>query len=251
VVTPATRMIVLESPGSLTFDIQDVPGIAALARAQGVLTLTDNTYGAAGFAFRPIEHGVDLSIQSLTKYVGGHSDVFMGAALARDAEIGRRLDDGVWQMGWGVSPDDAYLMLRGLRTLPTRLERHAASALDIAAWLQAQPEVTEVICPALPGSRGHALWRRDFRSGNGLLSVVLTPKPQTAVYALLDALTLFGLGFSWGGFESLAIHCDPQLKRRALDWTYPGPLVRLHIGLEGVDDLKADLRHALDVYAAA
>ena len=248
---PATRMIVLESPGSLTFEIQDVPGIAALARARGILTVIDNTWGAAGLTFKPIGHGVDISVQSLTKYVGGHSDVFMGAALARDAALGQKLDEVVWQMGWGVSPDDAYLMLRGLRTLPTRLERHAASTLDIAAWLQAQPEVMEVICPALPGSRGHALWRRDFLGGNGLLTVVLTPKAQNAVYALLDALRLFGLGFSWGGFESLAIHCDPQLKRRSLDWTYPGPLVRFHVGLEAIDDLKADLRQALDAYAAA
>ena len=247
---PATRMIVLESPGSLTFEIQDVPGIAALARARGILTAIDNTWGAAGLTFKPIGHGVDISVQSLTKYVGGHSDVFMGAALARDAALGQKLDEVVWHMGWCVSPDDAYLMLRGLRTLPTRLERHAASTLDIAAWLQAQPEVMEVICPALPGSRGHALWRRDFLGGNGLLTVVLTPKPQNAVYALLDALRLFGLGFSWGGFESLAIHCDPQLKRRSLDWT-PGPLVRFHVGLEAIDDLKADLRQALDAYAAA
>lgn len=248
---PETRMIVLESPGSLTFEIQDIPGIATLARARGITTVIDNTWGAAGLTFRPISHGVDISVQSLTKYVGGHSDVFMGAALARDAALGQKLDEAVWQMGWGVSPDDAYLMLRGLRTLPTRLERHAASALDIAAWLQAQPEVTEVICPALPGSPGHALWKRDFLGGNGLLSVILTPKPQKAVHALLDALRLIGLGFSWGGFESLAIHCDPQLQRRSLDWTLPGPLVRFHVGLEAVEDLKADLRQALDAYAAA
>lgn len=248
--TPATRLIVLESPGSLTFDLQDVPGIAAAAQARGILTLIDNTWGA-GLLFKPLAHGVDVSVQALTKYIGGHSDVFMGSASVRTPALGRVLEDATWQMGWGTSPDDAYLMLRGLRTLPTRLERHGRSALDIAAWLAEQPEVAQVLCIGLPGAPGHDLWKRDFLGHNGLFSIVLQPKPEAAVHALLDALSLFGLGFSWGGFESLAIHCDPQLGRRALPWTYPGPLVRLHIGLENVDDLKADLRTGLDAYAAA
>jgi cystathionine beta-lyase len=247
---PATRLIVLESPGSLTFDLQDVPAIARLARDRGVLTLIDNTW-AAGLLFRPLDHGVDVSVQALTKYVGGHSDVFMGSAATRSAKVARLLDEAVWHMGWSASPDDAYQMLRGIRTLPTRLVRHGESALAIARWLKTQPEVLEVICPGLPGSRGHALWKRDFTGQNGLFSIVLQPKPQAAVYALLDTLQLFGLGFSWGGFESLAIHCDPQLSRRSLDWRYEGPLVRFHVGLEDVEDLKADLRRGLDAYAAS
>jgi cystathionine beta-lyase len=248
--TPKTRAIVLESPGSLTFEIQDVPAIAAAARAAGVLTLIDNTWGA-GLFFKPLEHGVDISIQALTKYVGGHSDCFMGSAAVTDPKLLKMLDDAVWNFGWSVSPDDAYQMLRGLRTLPTRLAQHEANALKIAAWLQAQPEVAQVLCPGLPGDRGHALWTRDFHGQNGLLGLVLQPKPERAVFALLDALHLFGLGFSWGGFESLAIHCDPQFGARKIRPSFAGPLVRLHVGLEDADDLIDDLRQALDAYNRA
>ena len=248
--TARTRLIVLESPGSLTFEMQDTPAIAAAARERGILTLMDNTW-AAGLLFKPIQAGVDVSVQALTKYVGGHSDVFMGSAAARDADMLARLDAAMHDVGWSVSPEDAYLMLRGLRTLPTRLARHGQSGLQVAEWLREQPEVTEVIHPGLPGSRGHDLWKRDFSGACGLFGFVLRPAPEKAAEALLDALELFGLGFSWGGHESLAISCDRQLQRGVLHEDYPGPLMRLHVGLEAPEDLIDDLRRGLDAFAAA
>ncbi len=246
---PATRLILLESPGSLTFEIQDVPAIAALARQRGILTAIDNTWGA-GLLFDALGHGVDLSIQALTKYVGGHSDVFMGSIASNDAGILAKLDRFLCDTGIAVSPDDACLMLRGLRTLETRLHRHGENALAVASWLDAQPQVRRVLCPALPGAPGHALWKRDFTGINGLFGVVLQPGSPLAVEAFIDALTLFGLGFSWGGFESLAIHCDPQLKHAPDRPDQGGPLVRLHVGLEDPADLIADLGQALAAYQA-
>lgn len=243
----ATRMILLESPGSLSFEMLDIPRIAELARARGILTAIDNTWGA-GLIFKPLEHGVDISLQALTKYVGGHSDVFMGSAAARDPKLVRQLADGVNHMGWAVSGEDAYAMLRGLRTLPVRMARHSESGLAIAAWLRDQPEVAQVLHPALPGAPGHELWRRDYTGACGLFSIVLKPGATEAVNAFLDSLKLFGLGFSWGGFESLAIWCDPQLKVRKFAYDYGGPLIRLHVGLENPDDLIADLRRGLDAY---
>jgi cystathionine beta-lyase len=246
---PSTRLILLESPGSLTFEIQDIPAIAAAARARGILTVIDNTWGA-GLLYDPLALGVDVSIQSLTKYVSGHSDVFMGSACSRDPEILKQIDLFLRDFGFGVSPDDAYFMLRGLRTLEVRLKRHGENALKIAAWLQRQSEVRQVLCPALPGAPGHDLWKRDFTGANGLFSLVLQPGDEARVETFIDALELFGLGFSWGGFESLAIHCDPQLKMRPDRPDFGGPVVRLHVGLEDADDLMADLRQALDVYGA-
>jgi len=250
--TPATRLIALESPGSLTFEMQDVPAIAAAAHARGVLTLMDNTYGA-GLLFKPLAHGVDLSAQALTKYVAGHSDLLMGSVATADPELASKLKVTVRDHGWAVSPDDCYWMLRGLRTLPTRLAQHGASGLTVARWLAVQPEVARVLHPGLPDFPDHGLWRRDFSGANGLFSFELRPAPVTAVHALLDRLEVFGLGFSWGGFESLAIHCDPQLNagRTAEPWRAAGPLVRLHVGLEAPEDLIADLRRGLDAFAAA
>lgn len=247
---PATRLIILESPGSLTMDMQDIPAIAKAAKAKGILTAIDNTWGA-GLLFKPLEHGVDISIQALTKYVGGHSDVFMGSAAALDEAICRQLEAGQLEIGWAVSPDDAYAMLRGLRTLGARLDRHGASGLEVAAWLRDQPQVIEALHPALPGARGHDLWKRDFTGACGLFSFVLKPGSPKAVDVFLDALTLFGLGYSWGGFESLAIPCDPQLDCRANPPALGGPLIRLHIGLETPEDLIADLEQALAAYDAA
>jgi len=244
------RVILMESPGSLSFEMQDVAHVAALARDRGILTALDNTW-AAGLTYKPLDHGVDLSIQALTKYVGGHSDIFMGSVAARDPKLVRALNEGVVQMGWSVAPEDAYQMLRGLRTLPVRMARHGESGLAVARWLAVQPEVARVIHPALPGDADHALWARDYTGACGLFGFVLKPGPEKAVEAFLDTLTLFGLGFSWGGFESLAIHCDPQLKTRKLKRDYGGPLIRLHIGLEDPQDLMADLRAGLDVYADA
>jgi len=245
-----TRMILMESPGSLTLEMQDMTRVADLARARKILTACDNTWGA-GYLFQPLKHGIDLSIQALTKYVGGHSDVFMGSAAARDPALVRKLNDGVLHLGWAVSPDDAYLMLRGLRTLPARLERQGRNSLEVAEWLGMQPEVAAVYHPALPSFPGHDLWKRDFTGTASLFTFALRPGPETAVNAFLDALKLFGLGFSWGGFESLAISVDPQLKQRRFKHAYPGPLVRLHVGLEEPADLIEDLRQALDAYMAA
>jgi cystathionine beta-lyase len=245
----ATRLILMESPGSLTFEMQDMAAVAAAAKTRGILTLADNTWGA-GYLFKPLEHGVDISVQALTKYVGGHSDVFMGSAAARDPKLALALESGVLHLGWAVTGEDAYQMLRGLRTLPTRLAKHGESGLKVAAWLRDRDEVTAVYHPALPGSPGHALWARDYRGACGLFAFALQPGPEDAVHAFLDALKLFGLGFSWGGFESLAVSCDPQLSTRKIGAEHPGPLIRLHIGLENADDLIADLRGALAVYAA-
>lgn len=248
--TEATRLILMESPGSLTLEMQDMTRVAELAQARKILTACDNTWGA-GYLFQPLKHGIDLSIQALTKYVGGHSDVFMGSAAARDPALVRKLNDGVLHLGWAVSPDDAYLMLRGLRTLPARLERQGRNSLEVAEWLGMQPEVAAIYHPALPSFPGHDLWRRDFTGTASLFTFALRPGPETAVNAFLDALKLFGLGFSWGGFESLAISVDPQLKQRRFKHAYPGPLVRLHVGLEEPADLIEDLRVALDAYLAA
>jgi cystathionine beta-lyase len=247
---PALKLVALESPGSLSFEMQDVAAIAAACRARGVLTLIDNTW-AAGLLFKPLAHGVDLSAQALTKYVCGHSDVFMGSVCAADPALVRKLDEAILHVGWAVSPDDAYQALRGLRTLPVRLGRHGENGLAVAAWLEAQPQVAAVLHPALPSSPDHALWKRDFTGACGLFSVVLKPAPQRSVDAFLDALTLFGLGFSWGGFESLVIACDPQLAQRRSPCDYGGPLVRLHVGLEDSEDLIEDLRRALAAFEAA
>lgn len=243
--TPATRMILLEAPGSLTFEMQDIPAMAKAANDRGIITLIDNTW-AAGFYFKPLAHGVTISVQALTKYVGGHSDCFMGSATTMDETIGNQLGNAMWDIGWSVSPDDAYQMLRGLRTLAVRLPRHQENGLKVARWLQQRPEVSRVLHPALPDDPGHAIWKRDFTGACGLFGLVLKPCSQRAVHAFLDELKLFGLGFSWGGYESLAIHCDPQLKDRTVPVNLEGPLLRLHIGLEAVEDLTADLDRAFE-----
>lgn len=247
---PRTRALFMESPGSLSFEMQDVPALAAAARARGVVTLIDNTWGA-GHLFKPLEHGVDVSLQSLTKYVGGHSDAFMGSAAARDPGVATRLQAGVVDLGWSVAAEDAYSMLRGLRTLDVRLRRHGESGLAVAEWLRARDEISAVLHPALPGAPGHELWERDFSGACGLFALVFRPAPTEATAAFLDTLEIFGLGFSWGGFESLAIDCDPQLKVRSHRREYGGGLVRLHIGLEDPEDLIADLERALTAFRAS
>lgn len=243
-ITPATRVIFLESPGSLTFEMQDVPAIAAFARERGILTVIDNTW-AAGVLFKPLDHGVDVSIQSLTKYVCGHSDVFMGLAAAQGRAV-ELIVKSSYETGWAVSPDDAYMALRGMRTLHTRLAQHGAAALTMSQWLAGQSEVASVLCPALPDFAGHAIWKRDFTGICGLIGVVLKPVPGAAIARMLESLRLFGLGYSWGGFESLALPCDPQLAVRTCAGKFEGSLLRLHVGLENADDLIADLRHGLD-----
>ena len=247
---PNLRLVILESPGSLTFEMQDVGAITAAGKARGALTLIDNTW-AAGLLFKPLDYGVDVSVQALTKYVCGTSDVFMGSACARDPAVAKILADGVLQMGWAVSPDEAYQALRGLRTLAVRLARHGESGLAVARWLEERPEVIEVIHPALPTSPDHALWRRDYKGACGLFGFLVRPAPDAAVHAFLDALSLFGLGFSWGGFESLAISADEQLPFRSHHQPLAGPLVRLHVGLEEPADLIADLEQGLEAFRQA
>jgi len=238
--TKATRLIVMESPGSLTFDMQDAPAIARLARERGILTMMDNTW-AAGLYFKPLDHGIDLSVQALTKYVGGHADVFMGSVATRGGALGSALDQAILDFGWAVAPEDAYQMLRGLRTLPTRMARHQDSGLAVARWLGEHPQISRVIHPALPNAVDHAMWKRDYSGAAGLFAVVLRPRPLEAVRAFLDALQVFGLGFSWGGFESLALNADPQFTVRTHLDDYEGPVLRLNIGLEDPDELIIDL----------
>jgi cystathionine beta-lyase len=246
-VTDKTRLIVLEAPGSLTFEVQDVPAIAAAAKARGVPTLIDNTW-SAGLLFQPLSHGVDVSLQALSKYVGGHSDVFLGSIATNDAKIARAIRMVIEEMGWFVSPDDCYLALRGLRTLPVRMKQHEANGLEVARWLETQPEVLSVLHPALPSSPDHAMWKRDFSGSNGLFGVVL--KPGFDADRVIDALELFGTGVSWGGYESLASPGDRMIRRRASPQDLGGSLLRLHVGLESPEDLIADLRRALDALAA-
>ena len=250
-----TKAVLLENPGSLTIEVCDVPALSAIAKAHGLTVLLDNTW-ASPLGFPALERGVDISIMSLTKHIGGHSDVMMGSASAGPAWY-RKLRLRAQGLGNVVSPDDAALMLRGLRTMGLRLAQETASALAIAEWLAAQPEVAKVLCPMLPGSPGHELWKRDFSGGCGLFSFVLKGGTSAARDGLIDALALFGIGYSWGGFESLATPVDPAPIRTASPWPLPGLDegdrfgVRLSIGLEDTADLIADLARGLAVWKAA
>ena len=244
-----TRAIFLESPGSLTFEVQDVPAIVAAAKARGVTTLLDNTW-ATPLLFPAIAHGIDLTILACTKYVVGHSDVMLGSVTAAPGHFAR-LRDTSFQLGQVASPDDAWLGARGLRTMALRLQQHQASALKIAQWLKEQPEVATVLHPALRGCPGHENFIRDFKGSSGLFSFVLQDGDDAARAALIDGLELFGIGYSWGGFESLALPVDPQRYRSVTSRADPGPMVRLQIGLEDADDLIADLTDGLARFRAA
>ncbi|MCI4665048.1 MAG: cystathionine beta-lyase [Neomegalonema sp.] len=241
-----TRVIFMESPGSWTFEMQDVPAIAAVANDAGIWTMIDNTW-ATPLYFRPLEHGVDVSIQAATKYISGHADVMLGAAVASKAAESK-LKRGFLELGVSVGPDDAYLAARGLRTLAVRMERHWASGLRVAEWLFAQPEVVEVIHPALPWDPGHRIWKRDFAGSSGLFAIVLRPdlSNDAALTAMCDGFELFGMGASWGGFESLITPGSPGKSRSATSWPRNGrpggQVMRLSIGLEDPDDLIEDLR---------
>ncbi|MFO1154357.1 MAG: cystathionine beta-lyase [Rhodospirillales bacterium] len=236
---PETRVVYMESPGSLTFEVQDVPRIADAARAHGAISVIDNTW-AAGLLFQPLRHGVDVSIQAATKYLVGHADAMLGVITTNEPTY-LRVRRATAMLGTGVGPDDCYLGLRGIRTLAVRLARHAETALAVAAWLAERPEVAHVLHPALPSCPGHAVFTRDFAGSNGLLSIVLHPVSKPALAAMLDEMWLFGLGYSWGGYESLIIPFDPQASRTATRWPLDGPCLRLHIGLETAEDLMADL----------
>jgi cystathionine beta-lyase len=248
-IRPNTRVVYLESPGSLSFEMQDTAAIAKAAHDKGALVLMDNTW-ATPLYFRPLEHGVDMAIQAGTKYIGGHSDLMLGTVSANAATL-PRLKNTVRHTGQCEGPDDVYLGLRGLRTLAIRLERHQQSGLAIARWLERRPEVLRLLHPGLPSHPGHVIWKRDFSGASGLFSMVLKPVPQKAYYAFLDTLELFGIGASWGGYESLAIPFDCAPLRTATRWQPGGPTVRFHIGLEAVDDLIADLERGFAALAAA
>jgi cystathionine beta-lyase len=245
-ITERTRAIFLESPGSLTFEVQDVPGICTMARERGIATLLDNTW-ATPLLFPAIEHGVDITILALTKHVGGHSDLLMGAISANEKWF-ERVQRTAFDLGDAVSPDDAWLAARGLRTLSLRLRRHEESGLEVARWLADHPKVARVLHPAFKTCPGHEYWARDFKGSNGLFAVVLNGCGPEDRDRLVDRLDLFGIGYSWGGFESLAVPADPL--RTATQPKWEGPLMRLHIGLEDPADLIEDLAQALDRYPA-
>lgn len=244
-VRPNTRMIYAEAPGSLLFEMQDLPALSALARERGLLLVADNTWGS-GYLYRPLALGADVSVIAATKYIGGHSDLMMGAVVVGDPELAVRIYETYYALGLTIGADDASLALRGVRTLPIRLAQHERHALEVAAFLQAHAAVRRVWCPALPGDPGHALWQRDCQGTNGLLSITLNTHDRQAARRFVDALELFGIGFSWGGYESLVSLVEPG--ELALHSAWDGgdrPLVRLHIGLEAPADLIADLEQAL------
>jgi cystathionine beta-lyase len=244
-----TTAVFCEAPGSLTFEMQDIPAIAAAAHAKGIPVLADSTWGTPYF-FRSFEHGVDVSIHAGTKYIAGHSDALMGIIVTNE-QYWLKVRRAVADYGYCVSPDDCFLALRGLRTIGVRMQHQQQSALKIARWLETRPEVMRVIYPALENDPGHALWKRDFTGAASLFGVILKPVRWEAVGAMIDALGLFGIGSSWGGFESLAIRVDPTRVRTATRWNPGGPLIRLHIGLEDPDDLIADLEQGFAQLAHA
>ncbi len=247
-VTERTRAVFLESPGSHTFEVQDVPAIVAVAKARGLVTLIDNTWATPLF-FKAMAHGVDLSIIACTKYIVGHSDAMIGSVTANAAYY-PALRRAAQMLGHHVGADDAWLALRGLRTLHVRLKQHEASTLRISHWLKKQPQVARVLHPALPDCPGHELWKRDFTGSTGLFSFVLNGGHEAARAALIDGLDHFGIGYSWGGYESLAVPSDPARFRTAVPWEAEGPGVRLQIGLEDPDDLIADLAEGLRRFSA-
>lgn len=239
---PNTKVVFTELPASNTFEMQDIPAIAKAAHAGGAVVMMDNTWATPLF-FKPLDHGVDISIHAATKYPAGHSDVLLGTVSA-NAACWERLFEGFHALGVCAAPDDVYQVLRGLRTMGVRLERHEQSALEIALWLETQAGVARVLHPGLESHPGHELWKRDFSGSSGIFSVVLDGGGQTQAHAFLDALEIFGLGYSWGGYESLAVHV--YLGDRVIaKGPYEGPLIRLQIGLENVDDLKDDIERGL------
>jgi cystathionine beta-lyase len=242
-----TTLVFCESPGSHTFEVQDIPAISAAARAHGAKVAVDNTWASPAFC-RPLALGAHLSVEAATKYIVGHSDVMLGAVTGTDDAIAG-VHKAASAIGFATSPDDVYLATRGLRTLGVRLRQHQENAWAVAQWLQAQPAVKRVLYPPLPSDPGHALWKRDFTGGSGLMGVVFRETSPKAMAAMIDDMKLFALGFSWGGYESLIAPTNPQ--RSAKPWTEPVPGVRLHVGLEDVDDLIADLAAGLGRFQAA
>jgi cysteine-S-conjugate beta-lyase len=237
---PTTRALVFESPGSITFEMSDVPAFVAAAAPRGIVTIMDNTWATPVF-FRALDHGVDISVMAATKYVVGHSDAMLGVISCRDQERWETVKRAAMLYGYCAGPDEVYLGLRGLRTMPTRLERHWKTGVQLASWLSTHPEVARVLHPALPSDPGHAIWARDFRGASGLFGIVLAPCSRAALAAFVDGLELFGMGWSWGGYESLIVPYLRPPPRSAVPWSEPGWLVRIHAGLEDPDDLRRDL----------
>ncbi len=248
-IRPRTKIVYLESPGSLTFEVQDVPAIVAVAKARGVTTMLDNTWAAPMF-LKPLALGVDVDIISATKYIVGHSDAMMGIAVCTEKSF-LPVRNAATEIGNSAAPDDCYLALRGLRSAGVRMRQHQRQGLALAGYLAERPEVERVLYPALPGDPGHELWRRDFTGASGLFGVVLKKgTPKKAVDAILDGLELYGMGASWGGFESLILPTHPERLRTACGWD-SGPCLRIHAGLEDIDDLIADLERGFDRLNAA
>jgi cystathionine beta-lyase len=242
-ITPNTKMIYVESPGSLLFEMLDLPAMAAIAKNHGVLLAADNTWGS-GYIYRPLALGADISVVAGTKYVAGHSDVMLGAVIAKDESVAARLHSAQYAMGNSLSADDAWLALRGVKTMAVRMPQHAINALKVCAFFDAQAYVAKIFHPAWHKDAGHALWQRDCTGSNGMLSVELKCSPEAAK-AYVDALTLYGIGFSWGGYESLVQWVDPGALASHSYWKHsPNALLRFHIGLEDVDDLIDDLKQA-------
>ncbi|AUT72310.1 cystathionine beta-lyase [Paraburkholderia hospita] len=243
-VRPNTRLIYAESPSSFFYEVVDLPALATFAREHGILLAADNTWGA-GLLYRPLALGADISLQATTKYLGGHSDLMQGAVSTANATLARKLRDTHDALGLSVGADDAYLALRGIRTLAVRLAQHGRNALEVAQYLQAERHaVARVFHPALPDDPGHALWRRDFAGANGLVSFALRHADHDKARAFIDALRLFGIGASWGGYESLALIAPPSRVREHSYWRGSEPVVRLHVGLEDPADLIDDLKQA-------
>ncbi|MBB5519206.1 cystathionine beta-lyase [Amphiplicatus metriothermophilus] len=249
-VTERTKVILAESPGSLTFEVQDLPALALVARKTGARLVVDNTW-SAGVYCKPIALGAAVSVQAGTKYLVGHADCLIGSIASADEETARAVFHALLQLGANVSADDAWLALRGARTLAARLARHQETGLKLAKWLSRRPEVERVLHPALKSCPGHAIWKRDFTGASGLFGVVLKPVGLPALKAFFNALKLFGMGFSWGGFESLCVHVHPERYRTAEPWTEECPVIRIHAGLEDADDLIADLERGFSAMAAA
>ncbi len=246
---PNTRLVMVEAPGSQTFEMQDIPAIAAAAHAKNIWVLADNTWATPLYC-KPLALGADVSIQAATKYIVGHADAMLGAVTSNE-RAAKLIDNAKEALGTCPGSEETYLALRGLRTLAVRLERHQRSGLKIAEWLAKRPEVERVLHPALPGDAGHAIWKRDFTGASGLFSIVLNPVPEKALAAFLDGLKFFGMGYSWGGYESLVVPFDPTPYRTATRWHGPGQALRFHVGLEAVEDLIDDLTAGFERMKAA